>query len=382
MFDRPFWQERIEEAWNLRSIIWLSGVRRVGKTRLCESLSNVEYFDCELPRIRKILEDPEGFLNTHRQQRIVLDEIHRLDNPSEILKIAADHYPDIKIIATGSSTLGASSKFSDTLTGRKIEIWLTPLLLDELILFKHDDLTHRLLRGGLPPFFMSEQQPELEFQEWLDAFWARDIQALFRLEKRHSFQKFTELLLAQSGSLFEATRFSTPCEVTRQTIMNYLSVLEETYVAHIIRPFTTYRATEIVSAPKIFGFDTGFVCHTKGWLKLRREDLGLLWEHFVLNEMSAQLSKRGIYYWRDKQKHEIDFIYLKNKESHPITIECKWQSKNFKAENLNVFRRKYPDGNNYVVAQDITTSFNKKYGDLTVSFVNLKQLTEALLLPS
>src|SRR5947209_2287695 len=97
LIKRPFWQQLIETAWQKRSVVWLSGVRRAGKTLLCQSLPNIEYFDCELPRIRQLLDDPENFLTEHRNKRIVLDEIHRLANPSEILKIAADHYPDIKI---------------------------------------------------------------------------------------------------------------------------------------------------------------------------------------------------------------------------------------------------------------------------------------------
>jgi len=64
-------------------------------------------------------------------RRVVLDEIHRLGDPSQLLKIAADHYPDVSIVATGSSTLGASKKFRDTLTGRKAEVWLTPLILPD-----------------------------------------------------------------------------------------------------------------------------------------------------------------------------------------------------------------------------------------------------------
>ena len=98
---------------------WLSGVRRVGKTCLCQDLPNVEYFDCELPRIRRTMVDPQSFLDGVRGKRIVLDEIHRLQNPSELLKIAADHYPRTRIVATGSSTLGASRKFRDTLAGRR-----------------------------------------------------------------------------------------------------------------------------------------------------------------------------------------------------------------------------------------------------------------------
>ena len=67
-------------------------------------------------------------------------------------------------------------------------------------------------------------------------------------------------------------------------------------------------ATEIVAAPKVYAFDTGFMCYHRGWHELRREDLGLLWEHFVLNELHGQLQTRDIRYWRDKQGHEVDFV--------------------------------------------------------------------------
>ena len=72
----------------------------------------------------------------------------------------------------------------------------------------------------------------------MDAYWAKDIQELFRLERRQSFQKFAELLMAQSGGIFEATKFTRPCKVGRTTIANYLAVLEATFVAHVIRPYS------------------------------------------------------------------------------------------------------------------------------------------------
>src|SRR3972149_6886881 len=150
MVHRQFWLSKIREAWRGRSVVWLSGVRRVGKTVLCRTIPEVELFDCELPRVRKQLEDPEAFLDDHSGKRIVLDEIHRLPDAAQILKIAADHYPQTKILATGSSTLGASTRFRDTLTGRKAEVWLTPMISDDLIDFKNQDLKHRLLHGGLP----------------------------------------------------------------------------------------------------------------------------------------------------------------------------------------------------------------------------------------
>jgi len=340
-------------------------------------LPDTQYFDCELPRTRRLLEDPESFLETYRGKRIILDEIHRLANPSELLKISADHFPDVKIIATGSSTLGVSSRFRDTLTGRKAEIWLTPMISDDLMDFGRTDMAHRLHRGGLPPFFLSKRSPEREFQEWMDAFWAKDIQELFRLERRHSFSRFCELLFAQSAGIFEATKFSRPCEASRTTISNYLAVLEATFVVHVIRPFNTHRATEIVSAPKVYAFDTGFVCHHKGWGTLRPENLGFLWEHFVLNEIQAKLQRRDVRTWRDKQKHEVDFVLQKNPQE--ITaIECKWSAAQFDPANLRVFRRLYPQGSNFVVAQDVDHPFRRDHHGLKVDYVDIKALISAL----
>lgn len=375
MVKRQFWLQKIETAWKRRSVLWLSGVRRVGKTFLCQSLKDIEYFDCELPRVRQMLDDSQGFLDGLKGRRIVLDEIHRLGNPSELLKIAADYYPDTRILATGSSTLGASAKFKDTLAGRKVELWLTPMISTDLDDFGQKDLLHRFSHGGLPPFFLSEEIPERDFQEWMDAYWAKDIQELFRLERRYSLQKFVELLMVQSGGIFEATRFAKPCEVSRGTIQNYLRALEATFVMHVLRPFSTNRATEIIAAPKVYAFDTGFVCYHRGWHELRRQDLGVLWEHFVLNELQAHLQTREIHYWRNKLKHEVDFV-LAQKGKTPIAIECKWSSQEFDSVNLQAFWKQYPRARFLVVAHDVERPFLRNYGDLSVKFVGLSGLLD------
>ena len=93
--------------------------------------------------------------------------------------------------------------------------------------------------------------PEREIQEWIDSYWAKDIPERFRFERRHSFQRFVELVHIQSGGLFEAARFARDCEVSRTSITNYLAVREATFVIHVVRPFSGRRATEIVAAPKV-----------------------------------------------------------------------------------------------------------------------------------
>lgn len=377
MVQRHFWQNLLEQAWKQRTVLWLHGVRRAGKTVLCQSLPRIEYFDCELPSARRTMEDPEGFLEGLRGKRVVLDEIHRLANPAELLKIAADHYRDVHIIATGSSTLGASRRFRDTLTGRKHDVWLTPMCLADLSDARSTNLEHRLRSGGLPPFFLEKNVQEREFQEWLDSYWAKDIQEMFRLERRDPFQKMTEMVMAQSGGIFEATRFAAACEVSRPTIANYLRVLETTFVAHIIRPFSSRKQSEIVSAPKVYGFDTGFICAFRGWHELRKEDLGDLWEHFVLNEIMTRTQSRDVHYWRDKRGHEIDFVRTV-RGGKPMAIECKWSATGFDATNLAAFRRQHPLGENVVLAADVKTAFQRSYGTLKVRFEPLEGFAAGL----
>ena len=378
VIKRRFWLEKISDSWKRKSVIWLSGIRRAGKTFLCRSIENTEFFDCEIQKTRRELEDAEAFLKSlGKNKTIVLDEVHRLNNPSEILKIAADYFPHIKVIATGSSSLSASRKFRDTLTDRKTNLWLTPMTSEDLFDFKNEKVEHRFLFGGLPPFFLSKDIPERSFQDWMDSYWAKDIQELFRLMNRASFQKFLELLFTQSGGIFEATRFTKPCEVSRTAINNYLKALEETYVAHIIKPFSTYKPTEIISAPKVYGFDTGFISYHKGWEKLRSEDMGFLWEHFVLNEIFAHRQSRKILYWRDKRGHEVDFI-IQNRGKEPIAIECKWKSDHFNSSGIEAFRRQYLKGKNFVVAQDVNRQLKKTFGEIEVTFISLRDLIDEL----
>ncbi len=367
----------MEEEWRRRPILWLRGVRRAGKTFLAQSIEDVEYFDCELPSVRRAMEDPESFLRSLGRKRVVLDEVHRLPNPSELLKIAADHFSAVRILATGSSTLGASSRFRDTLAGRKSELWLTPMIEADLADFANTDLKHRLLRGGLPPFFMAKEVPERDFQEWMDAYWAKDIQELFRLERKASFQRFFELMLAQSGGIFEATKFTAPCEVSRTTISNYLAVLEATSVAIVLRPFSSRRGNEIVAAPKVYGFDTGFVCAYRGWVEARPEDLGRLWEHFILNELTARVQPNSLRYWRDKQGHEVDFIWLP-RTGKPLAIECKWSARDCDPGPLLLLGRAYPKFELAVVTSDAEPGFTRQFGTSVVRFMSLSHLIRRL----
>lgn len=377
MRERPFWKQTIEDAWARKPVIWLRGVRRVGKTTLAQSLDRVRYFDCELPGVRRRIENPESFLRHNRGARLVLDEIHRLPNPSEVLKIAADHFPGTWVLATGSSTLGASARFRDTLAGRKVDVFLPPMVVRDLDAFGRDDLDQRMVRGGLPPFFLAPTLPERDFQEWVDAYWAKDILELFRLEKRQAFERLFELILIRSGGIFDASRFARDCAVSRTTIANYLSVLEATAVAHVVRPYSEGGSAEIVAAPRVFAFDTGFVCHYRGWNELRSDDIGVLLEHLFLNEVHAHGGPLAVHYWRDKAHHEVDFVLLP-RGGDPIAVECKTSERSFDPANLAVFRRRYPRGANWLVVPDGDDTWTTTVRGIDVEVIPLARVEEAL----
>ena len=128
-----------------------------------------------------------------------------------------------------------------------------------------------------------------------------------------------------------------------------------------------------MAAPKVYGFDTGFVCLFKGWDRLRDEDRGLLWEHRVLNEYLARVRHPRVRYWRDKRGHEIDFV-LGGRDGAPVAVECKWRAAGFDARNVRAFRARYPDGDNFVVTDDTVTSYVRDYRGVAVRFVNLPDL--------
>lgn len=350
MIQRNLWLDRIEKSWKERRLLWLCGPRRLGKTTLASSLKNVLTFDCDVPSVRRDAEDSEAFLSRHRGKRIVIDEIHRLNDPSGLLKLASDHFPETHVLATGSSTLGASARFRDTLSGRKRTIHLRPVLASEVERFGIS-IEKRLLHGGLPENLMSPTLPEKDFREWADAYWARDILDLFSVGKRYSFLKFLELLWVQSGGMCELTSLTSACEASRQTLANYLDIFSATGVVHVLRPYATNPSREIVAMPKVYGFDTGFVCHARGINTLRPDDMGGLWEHLVLDELSFHLDDEPIHFWRDKQKHEVDFIWAP-RGLPPVAIECKWRSSNQDLVGLKAFATLHQEAARWVVTAD------------------------------
>lgn len=377
MIERPFWIKRIYQAWESRPVIWLSGVRRAGKTTLAKMFPEAVYLNCDLPSVVRQLSDPESFYDSIDKGTIVIfDEIHRLEDPSRVLKIAADKYPHLKVLATGSSTWAATKKFRDTLTGRKHMIYLTPVLWSECIdSFNIKDLDRRLLHGGLPEPLLSETKEATFFSEWMDSFYARDIQELFGIRNRTGFMKLLHLLLRQSGSLMDYTNLARLSELSRQTVKAHVEAMSIAHAVFLVPPFHGGGRREITQRPKCYAFDTGFVTFVKGWDSIREDDRGLLWEHLAFDTLRSTVDDHTLFYWRDKSGREVDFV-IKGGQQPSDTMECKINPDHFDPAHLTAFRSLYPEGKNYVLSPNIKSPYQRRYGKLKVDFISIKQVYE------
>jgi predicted AAA+ superfamily ATPase len=375
MIDRPFWQGKMERAWSEAPIVWLAGVRRSGKTTLAKDFGSDRslYLNCDLPVADDMVRDPALFFRNCDRPIVIFDEIHQLSDPSRVLKIAADEFPKLRVLATGSSTLAASRKFRDTLTGRKRQLRLVPVLTGELAAFGAT-LEKRLYHGGLPPALLDATKQPSFYREWLDSFFARDIQRLFAFRDINRFNALFEYVLCQSGGQLETSRTATALGISRQTVESHLRALEVTQALTLVRPFHGGGQGEIVRQPKAYAFDTGFVSFARGWDPLRPSDRGLLWEHLVLETFQALRPDEPVRYWRDKAGREIDFVRPRGRDAIDA-YECKWNPDEFDTGAIKVFRERYPKGENYLVTPLSGPSYAKKSKGLEYKVCGLESLT-------
>ena len=374
MINRPFWQDRLEQAWREAPIVWLAGVRRSGKTTLAQSLGPERslYVNCDLPAIEDMVRDPVLFFRHCDRPIVVFDEIHQLRDPSRVLKIAADEFPKLRVLATGSSTLAASKKFRDALTGRKRLLHLVPALTGELAAFGAT-LEKRLYHGGLPPALLAPAKQPSFYREWLDSFFARDIQRLFAFRDINRFNTLFEYVLRQSGGQLETTKTASALGISRATVESHLQALEVTQALTLVRPFHGGGQGEIVRQPKGYAFDTGFVSFARGWDPLRPADRGLLWEHLVVEAFQAQWPGEPVRYWRDKAGREVDFVRPRGRDTVDA-YECKWSADEFDPAALKIFREYYPKGNNYLLSPITGRPYVKKVQGLELTVSGLEGL--------
>ncbi|OGW50791.1 MAG: hypothetical protein A2Z50_07155 [Nitrospirae bacterium RBG_19FT_COMBO_42_15] len=358
-------------------IIVLHGARQVGKTSILYYLANqlknngnITYFiDLEDSRFVKILDSgtdgfirllqEEGILPAGRKKAFIfIDEIQYLENPSSFLKLTADHHKDIKLIVSGSSSFAIKNKFKDSLAGRTVNFEIFNLSFKEFLLFKQyayeeskvytkkktDELRalfkEYILYGGYPKIVLT---PEIEkkekyLQQIIDTYVKKDIRDLADVKDIDKFNKLLEALASQSGQQINITELSNTTRIAKQTIERYLFIMENTYIVKLVRPFSRNIRSELFKLPKVYFYDTGLMQML--WLKgLQKEIIGNVYETGIFAELVKKYTNGAIFYWRTKDKKEIDFI-LKIK-NQMLPIEAKLNFEQFNPSAIQYFNKHY-----------------------------------------
>lgn len=355
---------------NSREVIIIYGSRQVGKTFLLKYLienyikKNVFYFDLELPNLLELCNQGAESVLKYLMQKgaeenqkifLLIDEIQYMEDPTKFLKIMHDHYLNIKLIVSGSSTFEIKKKFKDSLVGRTVNFELYPLSFEEFLIFKRksykinrentDAINAELIRfaeeyikfGGYPKIVLenSEEKKQIYLSQIISTYVRKDIRDIGNIRNISSFNKLLELLASQSGQLINVSEISNTLKINRETILEYLDLLENTFIIKRITPFHKNLRSELSKNPKVFLLDTGMM-HLL-WLKeFPKVVFGNVFETFVFLEL-MKLNKK-INFWRTTNKQEVDFI-IKNKELY--AIEAKYNFQNLDNNSLRFFSKEY-----------------------------------------
>lgn len=363
-------------------IIVLHGARQVGKTFIFYWLENylkekgesVYYIDLEDSRFVKILDsgaeefmrhlEEEGLIygnlanNGKKKLFVFIDEIQYLANPSSFLKLIADHYKNIKLIVSGSSSFEIKNKFKESLVGRTANFEIFNLSFEEFLLFKKIAFDKRkvftekktgelkilfeeyVLCGGYPKIALASEidKKEKYLQQIIDTYIKKDIRDLADIKDINKFNKLLEILASQGGGLLNITELSNTCRIAKQTVEKYLFIMENTYIIKLVRPYSKNIRSELFKTPKIYFYDTGIMQML--WLKeLQKKVIGNVFETAVFAELARKYGGQSVFYWRTKDKKEIDFILKIKNEILPVEVKLNFEQ--FSPANVNYFNKEY-----------------------------------------
>lgn len=386
--------ERIVPYLEDQAAIILLGSRQVGKTHILYWLYNhlftektqVYYLDLEESRYAALLnKGPEQLnnllleegLNPKQKTFVFIDEIQYLEKPANFLKLSVDHFPHIKIIASGSSTFEIKKKTERALVGRALTFEIFGLSFKEFLDFKEyqaalapvitdikrDELknlfTEFALYGGYPQIALMREKEKKEKYLWqiIDTYLKKDIRDLAYVQEIDKFNKLLEVLASQTGQLLNVNELSRTCALSAQTVKHYLFVLENTYIIKLVRPFSQNVRSELFKTPKIYFYDSG-LAHLM-WLKtISPKVTGGVFETAVFSELIKKFGKESVNFWRTKDKKEIDFIARDKNKLLPI--EAKLNFAKFKPTAMQYFCKQYNVDTYTVVSMDGDPP--KKYG--------------------
>ncbi|MFM9031722.1 MAG: ATP-binding protein [Opitutaceae bacterium] len=339
-----FAQARLEEALADTPVVLIHGPRQCGKSTLAQAVAKKRgytYFTFDDENVlRAARADPVGFC-TELPERAVLDEVQRIPELFTSIKglVDRDRRPG-RLILTGSANVLLLPKLADSLAGRMGVLRLGPLTQVEMSgrapgtgfidrIFGGnfpittggrlgEALLQRVAGGGFPAALArTTERRRREWQlQYVAAITQRDLRDLTRIRSLEVLPKLLELAAGQTSRLFNASELAGPFELSRPTIREYLTLLEQVFLIDILPPWHHSRMSRLIKTPKLHLADTGLAAALLGAdvtaLKENRSLFGQLLETFVYKELRHQSSwtdgSHRFFHYRDKDQLEVDIV--------------------------------------------------------------------------
>lgn len=329
--------------------IILIGARQVGKSTLFEQIledpqlgiSNNQILSiyCDDAESRRLLEDIS--LTDLRQQLagkrlVMVDEAQRIQGVGLTLKLITDHFKDVQLLVTGSSSFMLQGKLNEPLTGRKFEYHLYPFSTKELfddggLLRIRQTFESRLIYGSYPDVVTGAGNPRDLLMNLSGSYMYQDLLSLEGVRKPVLLEKLLVALALQVGSEVSYSELAQTIGSDNKTVEKYVDLLEKCYIIFRLNGLSRNLRNELKKAKKIYFYDNGIrnaVIQQFAPLDMRN-DVGALWENFFISERIKHNHYTGhycnIYFWRTKTQQEVD--YIEECDGMMTAFEMKWNLK-------------------------------------------------------
>jgi predicted AAA+ superfamily ATPase len=344
--------ERLKEALSDTPAVLIHGPRQAGKTTLARAVGDpmgFSYFSFDNPALASAAEtDPIGFVDD-LPEHAILDEVQRVPKIFPALKMAVDrNRAPGRFLLTGSANVLFVPRLAERMEIFRLHplaqcelVGKPPVFLDELFTgaFKMrklprlgTDLAQRVVAGGYPSAIArsNPRRRSAWYRGYVETLTQRDVRDLARIRSLDVLPKLLVHAAAQTGRLINVSDLSSPFQLSRPTIREYLTLLTHIFLVEELRPWHASRMSRLIKTPKLHVGDTGLACVLLGLdaaaLAKDRTALGPLLETFVFQELRRQASwyedDVSFYHFRDRDNFEVDIV-LERRAAELAGIEVK-----------------------------------------------------------
>lgn len=348
--------------------IIIMGARQVGKSTLLHDLfdgqKEVLWLNGDDPDVQRILKDItstrlKAFIAN--KQILIIDEAQRIKDIGLKIKLITDQIPEVQVVATGSSSFELANKVNESLTGRKREYRMFPLSFKEMadatdLLTEQRMIPHRLVYGYYPEVVTNPGDEREVLRELSSSYLYKDILQLDGIAKPDKLETLIQALARQIGNIISYRELSRLVGIDAKTIERYIDLLEKSYVVFRLGSFSRNLRNELKNGKKIYFGDMGIRNAVIGDFRPAetREDVGALWENFVLAERLKQISYSrsftNIRFWRTTEQKEIDII--EETDGRLSAYEIKWNPKKVNTKVPAKFADAYPEAEYRVITPE------------------------------